>query len=148
MPLNRPTPRMPVTALRTYAIASPLATHWRQATCAEVDCERYRGGWQSVCDERTDVGARRAYRIRHDRSRKHTEHKDPGGVTVFKFPPGQRCFAWQEHRIQYRPEIYVVRDGDWRGNPSGWSRRHTRPDDWVCDFAEHQDRLATAFNRG
>lgn len=147
MTLNRPRPRLPVTAVKTYAIASPLATHWRPATCAEVGCERHRDGWQTVCDERTDVGARRAYLIRHDRTRGHKEHKDPSGVTVFKFPPGQRCFQAGQHRMQYRPEIYVVRGGDWRG-VTNEPYRHRRAADWVDDFANHQDRLATAFNRG
>jgi hypothetical protein len=45
-----------------------------------------------------------------------------------------------------RPELYVVRGGDWRGNPRGEVRRHSGPDSWVNDFAEHQDRIARVVN--
>ncbi|WP_225840314.1 hypothetical protein [Streptomyces sp. NK08204] len=70
--------------------------------------------------------------------------KTDAGLTVFRFESGQRCFA--EHYT--RPEIYLVRDGDWRGNPTGRRRQHTRPADWVEDMAENQGRLIELQERG
>jgi hypothetical protein len=63
---------------------------------------------------------------------------------VFRFDSGQRCFA--EH--QTNPEQYGVRDGDWRGNPTGRVRAHQRPADWVEDFGEHQIRIADQQQKG
>jgi hypothetical protein len=48
-----------------------------------------------------------------------------------------------------RPELYIVREGDWRGNPRGTPpRRHARAADWVDEAMEHQDRINTARERG
>ena len=76
------------------------------------------------------------------------EVRNPLGLTEFTFEAGQTCFV--EHRVPLEREpLYVVRDGDWRGNPRGTAPRiHTRPDDWVDDFAEHQQRLADRFEQG
>lgn len=141
-------PGLPPEAVKTYTVAMPLQTHWRPATCAEVDCEAYLRGWRTIVDERTELGQRQAHYIRHDRSRRHNESRmDPDGVTVFTFEAGQTCF--REHRAQLgRPQRYIVRGGDWRGNPRGEFREHTRPDDFVDDFAEHQGKIATQLERG
>jgi hypothetical protein len=147
-PVNRPVkPLMPAHAYKTYEIDAPLPTHFRPATCAEVGCREYERGWVSPIDERTLQGQRWAYRIRKVERRKYTEFKDPGGLTVFTFDAGQRCFA--EHRLPVgRPELFVVRGGDWRGNPRGEVRRHTRPEFWVEDFALHQQAIVDERNKG
>ena len=66
---------------------------------------------------------------------------------AFAFTEGQRCCGSAEHRVQYKPALFVVRDGDWRGNPTGRTRTHVRPEDWVEDFAEHQDSISTTLKR-
>jgi hypothetical protein len=145
--VNAIEPELPAEAMKTYTLAMPLTTHWRPATCAEVDCPSYLSGWRTTVDERTELGQRQAHYIRHDRTRKHTEDRTETGLTMFTFEPGQRCFT--AHRIRTaRPQRHLVRGGDWRGNPRGEFREHTRPDDWVEDFAEHQDKLATRLERG
>jgi hypothetical protein len=70
--------------------------------------------------------------------------KTDAGLTVFRFEAHQRCF--EEHRT--RPEIYLVRDGDHRGNPTGRTRQHTRPADWVEDMTENQVRLVDLQQKG
>jgi hypothetical protein len=47
-----------------------------------------------------------------------------------------------------RPELYLVADGDWRGNPTGRQRTHQNAADWVEDFGEHQLRIADQVERG
>lgn len=140
-------PALPVTAMKTYHIAAPLSTHWRPASCAEVDCLAYLHGWQTSCDETTDLGARQAHYIRHDRSRKHTERRAETGLTVFEFAAGQTCFT--SHRLPVgRPERFLVVGGDFRGNPTGFRREHTKPDFWVEDMAGNLDDIRTRHERG
>ena len=132
---------VPVTAMKTYAVAAPLATHWRAATCVEVDCPNHLHGWVTRVDERTELGVSQAIYVRSQAGRRYREERDEGGLTVFTFEAGQTCFG--QHRTPIgRPELFIVRDGDHRGNPTGNRRVHQRPEDWVEDFALHQSRLA------
>jgi hypothetical protein len=145
----RVTPNLPASEYRTYAIAAPRATHYRPASCAEARCAAHEHGWRSTVDERTDLGRAQARYVRLESGRRYTEHRDEGsGLTVFEFRPGQRCFSAHQVSLD-RPPLYVVRDGDWRGNPRGTEPRvHARPEDWVEDFATHQDRLSRLIERG
>lgn len=141
-------PRMPAGMLKTYEISAPKSTHFRDATCAEVDCEYQREGWQSVIDESTELGRAQAHYIRNKSGRRFTEDRNHApGVTVFRFEAGQTCFNQHEKRLD-RPELYIVRGGDHRGNPVGDHRQHASAGDWVDDFANHQDKLATELNKG
>jgi hypothetical protein len=141
-------PALPAAAMKTYQIAAPLATHWRPATCEEAGCLAYLHGWQTSCDESTELGQRQAHYIRHDRSRKHTERRAETGLTVFGFEPGQTCF--RPHQLPSgRPERFLVTGGDWRGNPLRTPpREHSRPDDWVEDMAESLDEIRARHERG
>jgi hypothetical protein len=142
-------PRGPVQAYRTFGYRRPLATHWRPATCAEIDCDRHLHGWATVVDERTDLGRQQAHYVRRESGRGFRERRDDAGQTVFEFAPGQRCFKWAEHRLPLDVQpLYVVRDGDWRGNPTGWTRTHARGALWVEEWAEHQDRVRAERQRG
>ena len=140
---NRIEPNLPVGAYQTFSITAP-----RDATvaaaCEQVGCEAWTRGWDSVIDERTELGQQQAVYIRTQSQRTFREMRTDAGLTVFRFESGQRCFA--EHRT--RPEIYLVRDGDWRGNPTGRRRQHTRPADWVEDMAENQGRLIDQQQKG
>lgn len=159
--LNRIQPGLGAHLMQTYSIASPVQTHTRAASCAEADCPNHRSGWRTIVDETTDLGRAQASYIRRTSvrdgtgvsavnlggRRRYTEQLAPDGVTVFEFPPGQECFT--AHRVPLdRPELYVVRGGDWRGNPTGAVRRHTRPAHWVEDMAENLDSLQTRSERG
>lgn len=142
-PVNRIDPAMPVGAYQTYQITSPRDT-MVAAACEQVGCAAWRQGWDSVIDERTELGTAQAAYIRTQSRRTFREMRTEQGLTVFRFESGQRCFA--EHKT--RPEIYLVRDGDWRGNPTGRQRRHTRPQDWLEDFGENQLRLVENQRKG
>lgn len=141
-------PALPVGAMKTYSIVSPKTTHTRQATCAEVECGPHTNGWKSVIDEGTELGKAQAHYIRNRSGRRYTEDRDSmAGVTVFTFEPGQQCFAADEHRVSLdRPPLYVVRGGDWRGYHD--AQPHVNGDDWVDDFANHQQQLADKINEG
>lgn len=141
-PLNRIQPVGQPEHYQTFSITSPPDRAVR-AACEQVGCEQWRLGWQSVVDESTVLGRSQAAYIRQRSGRTFREQKTGAGLTVFSFDSGQRCFA--EHRT--RPEIYLVRGGDWR-KQTGPARTHQRAADWREDFGEHQLRIAEQQQRG
>ncbi|MFG2372554.1 hypothetical protein ACGFY9_13885 [Streptomyces sp. NPDC048504] len=141
--VNRIEPELGAGAFQTYEIRAPRDVRLRSA-CEQTGCPAWRQGWESVIDESTPLGQGQAAYIRTRSGRTFREQKNGAGLTVFRFESGQRCFA--EHRT--RPDIYLVRDGDWRGNPTGRQRQHTRPEDWVEDMAGSLDAVRTGRERG
>jgi hypothetical protein len=148
--INRLLPAGDAAAYKTYELAVPLQTHWRPASCAEVDCPHHLRGWVTTIDETSALGQMQAGHIRHHAGRAYTEARGEHGMTVFTFPAGQRCFASADHRVPLEREpLWLVRGGDWRGNPLRIRTvRHTRAEDWRDDFGEHQDRIVETIERG
>lgn len=143
--MQRLMPNLPVAAYQTFQIAMPLETHWRPATCAEVDCEQYLNGWRVRLDYLSEEDRWAIHRS----GRRYLRHDVAEGETWLVFEAGQPCFRTSEHRAPLgRPELYVVRDGDWRGNPTGSVYRHKRAEDWRDQFATNQDKIAEAVERG
>ena len=139
-------PAGPAAAYKTYSVRSPVSTHFRPATCAEVECPAYAYGWKTAVDVSTDLGAQQANYIRMHSGRSFTVAQD-GNLVTFTFPFGQNCFA--EHRMRLdREAFYRVRNGDWRGNPLGGQTEHVNAEDWIDDFANHQIKLAERAERG
>ncbi len=142
-------PKLPASAMKTYRILAPQATHFRPATCAEMDCPAYVNGWSTTIDETSELGQKQAHYIRKQSGRRFTAARNPLGLTVFTFEAGQKCFRAGEHQTRLeRPEIFVVRDGDHRGNPRGTETRRHTADTWVDDFAHHQQSLADKYEEG
>lgn len=141
-PLSRIQPVGPVQAYKTYQVATPR-THTRPASCEEVGCEPFLKGWTTKLHrmEQADL----VWTVRSS-GRPFTEAHD-GPHVLFVFEPGTPCFKARTHRVQVKPEIYVVRGGDWRGQV-GPKRTHTRPEHWVEDFALHQDRIIREIQKG
>lgn len=140
MKLNRIVPQVGPENYKTYQIARPKATHTRPATCAEVECKPYQNGWVT----RVPRGSE-AEQIFLSLDRKRFPYKEMEGTRserAFLFPPGVRCFKADTHVVPVdRPALYVVKGGDWRGNPRGDVRRHTQPMHWVEDMQEHLDQV-------
>lgn len=161
-------PALPAGAYKTYAVAAPLSTHFRPASCAEANCRAHKGGWLTAVDETTDLGQGQAHYIRAESGRRFVEFRgqnwrhlldadgeavgvemyDQPGMTTFQFEPGQRCFG--RHQVPLdKPEIYTVRGGDWRGDPRGGRPYlHASHADWLDDFGNHQQRVADTAERG
>ena len=143
-PINRVEPAMPAGAYKTYQIAAPLGSHFRPATCAEIDCPDYLNGWRVRVENLTPDLLHAA----RTSGRRYREVPVAAGETWLSFEAGQPCFRAGEHRKRLeRPELFIVRGGDWR-QQIGEARRHTRAEDWVDDFANHQSRIADAQGRG
>lgn len=113
-----------------------------KGSCEVVGCEAWRKGWQTVCDERTDLGTAQAAYIRQKSGRTFKEYHTDEGLTVFRFESGQRCFA--AHQI--RPETFTVRLGDNRVS-YGLVRRHKNGRDWAEDCGEHQQAIAERIRK-
>jgi hypothetical protein len=148
--LNRIPPKMDVGAYQTYGVARPARTHWRAATCREVECPRRERGWRQVIDLTTQLGQDQARYIKNQSGRKYAKVPRnpslPDGVVELVFLAGQDCFA--EHRVPLdRDSLFVLRDGDWRGNPTG-RRRTLSPIAWRDDMGENQEKLAELARRG
>lgn len=130
---------LPPSAFKTYSVRRQRDVSIA-AVCEQVNCPQWRHGWESTVDETTELGQRQAAYIRGHARRTFREQRTAAGLTVFRFEPGQRCFA--DHRTV--PETYTVRRGG-AGTPA---RIHTRPADWVEDFTEHQQHVAADRERG
>lgn len=143
--LTRFQPALPVQSMKTYQAKTPLATHFRKATCAEYQCDGYVNGWKSVIDETSQLGMDQADYIRTKSGRRCVETKNTSGMTTFTFLAGQSCFRVHQMPLE-RPGIFIVRSGDWRGG--NVERVHSNADDWVDDFRNHTDRIATIVGRG
>jgi hypothetical protein len=138
-------PQMPAHAYKTYAMVSPLRSHMRQATCEEVGCDHYRQGWRVHVEALTPDLLHAA----RTSGRRYREEHVAEGHTYLVFEAGQACFKAATHRAPIgRPPLYVVRDGDHRGNPRRTQPRQLRPDQWVDDFATHQTKLADEIRKG
>jgi hypothetical protein len=138
-------PKGSVQDYKTYQIISPLSSHWRPATCEEVNCKDFLNGWRV----RVEGLPGDMLHLARTSGRKFTEVEESANSHWLVFESGQPCFRASEHRaLLDKQEIFAVRDGDWRGNPTGKRRLHTRPEFWQEDFAEHQDQLARRIQQG
>lgn len=117
-------------ATRDYVVKFRRDTSVRTA-CEDVGCEAFRNGWETVCDERTPLGREQADYIRKKSGRTVTELS--GTPTVFRFDPGQRCFA--EHRT--RPATFLA-----------GGRQVPTLGDWTGDLEEHVQRLEDQARKG
>lgn len=138
-------PKLPASAVKTYAIHAPISTHYRKASCQEVDCEAYAQGWATRIDPTTELGKRQLNYIRLKSGRAfHDVTTIDTPIVTLIFNAGQQCFAGHQVPLEREP-FYVVRDGDFRGNPRGTTPRKMSAPDWTDDFANHQNTIATAL---
>jgi hypothetical protein len=141
--VNRLKPVMPVGGMQTYEISAPLSTHWRAATCAEVDCPHYLNGWSTT----VLTGSADEALIKSSGRKTIRVERQADGFMRYVFGSGQPCFAVTRHKVLLgRPELFILREGDWRW--SGAPRVFERPDQWVDHFADHQDKISEKVNRG
>lgn len=148
--LNRHIPKRGPESFKTYTTVAPLSTHWRPATCEEVDCPDYLKGFVTTVDTGTELGQRQFHFLTHDKKRSYSMQNVGAGLFKFVYKPGNICMRWNEHRLPIgRPPLYLVRGGDWRGNPRRVPTvRHRTVAHWIEDFSIHQDMIATAIQRG
>lgn len=131
--------------MQVYESRSPLATHFRTATCEEVDCGARQHGWVTHLDESIPKQAKGAHWIRTESRMKFTESR-MGQLVSFTFEAGQTCFRKHEVPVD-RPAFYLVRQGDLHVR-GAVLRRHTSGESWMDDLHTTTDRIVTAIERG
>ena len=136
----------PPSAYKTYEVLRPRGTHFRKATCQEVDCPNWQRGWRTSCDVNTELGRRQANYIRLHSGRSWTV-RSAGDLVTFTFAPGQECFS-QHTRPLDREPFFRMRAGDSRGDPSGRAPVLLRCRDWLDDFGDNQLRVHERVERG
>ena len=120
-----------------FGINRPLATHWRKATCAEVDCPHFTFGWETLIDERTDFGKKQAGYIRHKSGRTFKEEVLQNGLTSFVFHAGQKCF--REHKIPLEREPILTQ---------GFYRAPLERARWINNFNENSYQINQRLKGG
>jgi len=142
--MSRPGPE----AFQTFQAVAPKETHTVPATCEQVECDHHIKGWAMKLDLSTELGQKQAHYIKHSSGRVYEIKDQRDGLVTLIFRPGQTCFRDHVRQIERDP-IFRVRGGDSRGNPLRTPTRvHKKPEFWVEEFAEHQDRIATAIKKG
>lgn len=134
---------------QTFQIHTPRGPEFmRPATCEEFGCVNWLNGWATALDPHAQPNLVDALK---SSGRPYREVSESPTRTVYYFPPGTTCFQASQHRIPTRPDIperFIVRDGDWRGNPTGRTRVHVRPEDWVEEFQETTAAVQARIDQG
>lgn len=145
--MERITPNAPSRAYQTFQVKAPKGG-FRTISCAEAECEMAVKGWKMVIDLNTELGQTQARYIKNMSGRKYSVEKQENGVVTLVFAGNQECFT--QHKVRNDlPEVFLVKGGDFRGNPLRTPTRvHKKPEFWVEEFAENQDRIATAREKG
>lgn len=123
-----------------YQIKAPLSTHFRPASCAEVDCPQYRLGWKTRLEV---LNPKDRHYVLKESGRRYKLQQVAEGETYAVFEPGQQCFQVSRHRVRvHRPEAFAVMDG------RKLLRSHTRPELWMEDLHEYSDAYQELKRRG
>ena len=120
----------------TYRAVKPLGTHFRKATCAEVDCPNYLNGWKTILPKSNQ----NLIQTVKNMNLRYTE-EDKGDMVEFIFEAGQTCFKRNEHYLDLgRPAIVGYDDG------LGFRKQET--DQWVDKFNNHLTKLKGEIENG
>lgn len=144
-------PAMGAEHYKTYQWTAPLETHWRRGTCEEIECTDFIHGFVVTVDVSNDLGARQyQYLTKIDKDRSPSIQKVEQFMFKFLYKPGTPCMNRGKHRVPIgRDPLFLVRGGDWRGNPRQTPTIiHRNAEEWVEDFAGHQQGLAEMIKRG
>lgn len=130
---------------RTHAVRSPISTHFRKATCEEVQCSAYQDGWHFHAES---LSPEMLYVVTHS-GRRYREVRVTQGQTFLVFEPGQPCFKSGTHVISLeRPEWYFVGRGDSRVFDVRKARQHRNAENFVDDWSTHLDKIRRVIERG
>lgn len=126
-----------------YKVVSPLATHWREATCEEVDCIHYLHGWTiqvktALSPAEVVVGAGDlAAEIR--RSGKQYREERVGETSIFIFEAGQECF---------RPHVTPIGRDPLFMRESMGQRQMMEPEEFNHNWNEEHEGIKRIQERG
>jgi hypothetical protein len=121
----------------TYQASFPKASHWRSATCAEVDCPQYLMGWVT----KVIVGSDMEGYIKADRTRKY-KVVNQGEINEYYFEAGQQCFRGEAgvHYKKLERGAWLTKDATNR-HPLFLERIAMEPEKWMDEFNEDAYKL-------
>ena len=112
---------MPAPTNRHRAV-SPIETHFREATCREVNCRAWLEGWETIVPDPSEPSEFiRAGKLKP--ARRYIERSSTPGMVTFKFFPEQKCFRQHKMRLERDP-FFLKNSTSMRGT------------DWVDDLSE------------
>ena len=111
-----------------WRIETPRSSHYRTASCAEVNCPNYQNGFQIILPTTMIV---QIIAIRESRMQ-YNEEEMEGGLIRFVFAPGQECFEGQagEHKTNLERDPIFLKN-----------RTVQEPDQWKDGIVESLYRL-------
>lgn len=131
----------PSNAYQTYAIRQPAGTHFRPATCEEIDCPEFLNGWLT----RVPIGSEHEHLITSGGTgrRYHEVTAIASAEREFLFDAGQPCFRASTHQVPLgKPATFLLKVGD------GGPRVLPGADAWRDDMGEHLDKVREQRERG
>lgn len=156
--LTRVEPVGPTQAYKTFAVRSPLSTHYRRATCEEIDCPDYLHGWYLKIEGTpedllyTARNSGRKYTIGEVLIELKDDEDNVVSTEIFKafiFEAGQACFRASTHvKSLERPEFFFAGRGDHRSFSIRKAQQFERPDQFVESFEDHLARIRHALQQG
>jgi len=92
-----------------WALKAPIGSHFRPATCEEVNCDDYTHGWDTLIPP-TLPGQQLVAMIREVyQPGQYTVTQDELGGTVYRFAAGTPCLRRVRHRIRSeRDYLYLA----------------------------------------
>lgn len=125
---------------KVYSLSAPLGTHWRRATCEQVGCSFYLNGFAVT----VLPGSREEQVVKESGRKWSAVIPQENGSLRYEFPAGTKCFQANTHVVRSdAPLLFASND-----RLVHKVRRFANSADWVDDFAEHQQRLSDAYEKG
>ncbi len=119
-----------------FVVSLPPATHRVPATCADVDCPHYIGGWMTIVGK----GSPQEDYITRLSGRRYKVGREYDQTIEYIFEAGQRCF--REHTdLSGRPPYYIHQTQEGR-------RVHSRGKDFIEHVHEEIDKNTVVRKRG
>ena len=115
-----------------YQVTWPKESHWRRATCDEVDCPRYLLGWTTT----VEADSPQYDFVRADKERHYRAEVTGDGLITLHYPAGQRCFG-SNHWAKIDPERGPWLTKNLWGLEAGRVEHNAmEPARWVDEFNE------------
>jgi len=115
-----------VSISHNFSASRPLTTHWREASCKEVDCPHYLLGWETKVDVSTPLGKQQYEYIIHKSGRRGNGKKE-GTLITFMFSPEQKCFREHKLPLEREPILSIQ---------NGYDRRTAKTGEWHDEMNE------------
>ena len=116
-----------------YQITWPKDTHFRKATCEEVECPHFIKGWIT----RVVIGSPQDQYIKQDKTRNQVGVKTSEGQIDYYYEPGQQCFRTHTTKVERAPFFTLNQPGRESGR---LIRSNMDFDRWTDGFNEESYR--------